>query len=264
MNHKRLGHILASILTPMAALMMPHGAVAQNPTDQADAAADKQFMVGVGVVQIQSPFKGEGTLVYPAPLISAKFGPAYIEGIEAGLKFQPIPGPISPFASAFVAGRMQTGRDRRDFTVDAGVRVSIGGKFGELTGEYRRDISGEFKGGEFQIRYAYPISMGDFTLTPSAQVNWLDKETANHMYGVTAAQRARAITKQRKVILPVAPILEKARNIGGVLTGTYSVGGGVTLIGVLNSTYLDKPIRNSAAIDKKWESSAILGVTYSF
>lgn len=264
MKETRLTPMSATILAPLALLMAPQTAMAQTPTNQGDVGKDRLAMVGGGVLLMQSPFKGEGTLANPIPLISAEFGPVYLNGIEAGVQFAPIPGPISPFAAAFVAGRVQTGRDRRDFTVDAGVRVGIRGEIGELTGEYRHDITGEFSGGEFQLRYSYPITMGDFTLIPSAQVNWLDKDTANHMYGVTAANRARAISKKRKVILPVAPIVESATNVGGGLTATYSLGGGVTLIGLLTGTYLDKSIHKSPAIDQKWESSAVLGVTYSF
>lgn len=256
--------ILCGALTPVLALLAPHIAMAQNPAAQPDVEAGDQIMVGGGVLLMKSPFVGEGTLANPIPLVQAQFGPAYIDGVEAGLIFEPLSSPVQPFAAGFVAARVTPGRDRQELTVDAGVRIGVRGAFGELSGEYRRDISGEFKGGEYQLRYAIPIHMGNFTLTPSAQVNWLDRKTADHMYGVTAAQRAKAIRKKRKVILPVAPISEKATNFGGALTGTYSLGGGLTLIGLLSGTYLDEAIHKSPALDQKWESTAILGVAYAF
>lgn len=254
----------ACLLLACAMLAVPQAAMAQNPAAQADAGQGGQITIGGGVLLTESPFNGEGTLANPIPIISAQFGPAYIDGLEAGLTFEPLGGPVSPFASAFVAARMTPARDRQDFTADAGVRVGVRGVIGELSGEVRRDITGEFKGTEYQVRYAYPINLGDLTIIPSAQVNWLDKETANHMYGVTAEQRAKAISKGREVILPVAPITEKAMNLGGGLTATYALGGGLTLIGVLKGTYLDKAIYKSPAIDQEWESTAVIGLTYSF
>ncbi|MBD3730570.1 MAG: MipA/OmpV family protein [Sphingomonadales bacterium] len=227
-------------------------------------ASANRIMIGAGAVFTETPFKGEDTVANPIPVLSAQFGPAYIEGLEAGLTLEPIKGPISPFASTFVAGRMTTARDRQDFSVDAGIRLGVRGELGELTAEYRHDITGEFDGGEFQLRYSYPIDMGSLRLIPSAQVNWLDQETADRMYGVTAAQRAKAIRKNRPIILPVAPITQAATNFGGSLSAVYALGGGVTLIGTMSGTHLDKSIYQSPAIDQRWECATVLAIAYSF
>lgn len=264
MFHKNQRRFSACVVLPIAALMTATSAAARDASDPDGGERGSRIMVGGGVLLNESPFKGEGTLANPIPLVMAEFGPVYIDGVEAGLTFEPLSGPVVPFVSLFVAGRITPAQDRQEFTADGGVRVGLRGEMGELSAEYRRDITGEFKGSEYQLSYAYPINMGDLTIIPSAQVNWLDKETANHMYGVTAQQRAEAISKKRKVILPVAPITDKATNLGGALTATYSMGGGVTLIGVLSGTYLDKSIHKSPAIDQKWESTAILGLAYSF
>ena len=264
MNTKMPRRTVAPVLASAFALLASHAANAQNTLDGAGSGESNEIMVGTGVLLTESPFEGEGTLSNPIPLIRAQFGPVYIDGLEAGVTFEAASGPITPYISAFVAGRVTPARDRQKFTADAGVRVGVSSVLGELSGEYRRDITGEFKGEEFQLTYAYPINMGDFTLVPSAQINWLDQETANHMYGVTEGQRAKAISKNREVILPVAPITDKATNLGGSITATYSMGSGVTLIGVLSGTYFDKSIHQSPAIDQKWESTAILGIAYSF
>lgn len=264
MTYKIPRQLLEGAIAAIAIAIPTNIVLAQNANDQASADDGNQIMVGAGMLFTESPFEGEGTLSNPIPLIRAQFGPAYVDALEAGLTYEPVPGPISPFISAFVAGRITPARDRQDFTVDAGIRVGISGELGELSAEYRRDITGEFEGEEFQLRYAYPFDLGALTLVPSAQVNWLNEKTANHMYGVTEAQRERAISKNREVILPVAPITEDATNIGASVTALYSVGGGVTLIGVLSGTYLDEAIHNSPAIYQKWESTAIVGIAYSF
>lgn len=264
MNAKMPRCTAATVLASIAATLAPQAAIAQSASDGAGSDADNEIMIGGGMLFTESPFEGEGTLNNPIPLVRARFGPAYLDGLEAGVTLEAASGPITPYISAFVAGRITPARDRQELTADAGIRVGISSELGELSAEYRRDITGEFKGEEYQITYAYPINMGSFTLVPSAQINWLDQETANHMYGVTEGQRAKAISKNREVILPVAPITDKATNLGGTITAIYSMGSGVTLIGVLSGTYFDKSIYQSPAIDQKWESTAVMGVAYAF
>lgn len=220
--------------------------------------------VGIGAVAIESPFEGEDSRVLPLPMLSIQQGAFYLEGVEAGLELDTAGGGLNPSAQVFVAARSTVARDRQKFTADAGARFTLGSKLGDLSAEYRHDITGTFDGGEFILRYQLPIDLGRFSISPAAQVNFLDQATANHMYGVTAKQRARAIRKGRDVILPVAPITDSATNFGTDLTATYRISDRLTLIGIFANTYLDKAIRRSPAIDRKCESQAIVGVTYTF
>ena len=84
------------------------------------------------------------------------------------------------------------------------------------------------------------------------------------MYGVTAAQRTRMIRKDRRVILPVAPITDDALNLGGDISMAVQLSERLTLIALMGATYLDKSIHGSRAIDQKWEAQSGLGVTYTF
>lgn len=220
--------------------------------------------VGAGALMIESPFKGEDTRVMPLPILSIKQGPLYLEGGEAGVELDTPLGDLTPSAQLFVAARNTVARDRQKITADAGARLALSSSLGDLSAEYRHDITGTFDGGEIILRYRLPITIGRVTISPGAQVNFLDRATANHMYGVTAKQRARAIRKGRDVILPVAPITDSAMNLGGDITTTFQISDRLTLIGVLGGTYLDKAIHRSAAIDQKWESQAVLGLIYNF
>ena len=76
----------APVLASIFALLTPHTAIAQEVRDGAATDASNQIMVGAGVLFTESPFEGEGTLSNPIPLIRAKFGPAYLDGLEAGQK----------------------------------------------------------------------------------------------------------------------------------------------------------------------------------
>lgn len=238
-------------------------AVARESGDN-QASNDNYVSVGIGAMSIESPFRGEDARVLPLPILSIKQGAFYFEGAETGVKLHASAGGLNPSVQAFVAARNTVARDRQTVTADAGARVTLGSKLGDLSAEYRHDITGTFDGGEFSLRYQLPINLGRFTITPAAQVDFLDQATANHMYGVTAKQRARAIRKGRDVILPVAPITDSATNFGTDLTATYRISDKLTLIGVFANTYLDKAIRRSPAIDRKCESQAIVGLTYSF
>ncbi|HEV7340780.1 MAG TPA: MipA/OmpV family protein [Sphingopyxis sp.] len=225
---------------------------------------DNHIRVGVGALMIEAPFKGEDTRIFPLPILSIKQGPLYLEGGEAGVALDaPIAG-FTPSLQLFVAARNTVARDRQKITADGGARIGLTSSLGTLSAAYRHDITGTFDGGEFILRYQVPIEMGRVTISPAAQISFLDRATANHMYGVTTKQRARAIRKGRDVILPVAPITDNAMNLGGDITATFQISDRLTMVGVLGGTYLDKTIHRSAAIDQKWESQAVVGLIYSF
>ena len=173
-------------------------------------------------------------------------------------------GGVTPSLDLFVAARSPLGKDRQKLSADAGVRISVDTKLGKLSGEFRHDVSDKFKGSEIIARYSVPLSMGKFTFTPAVQASWLDQKAANYMYGVTAAQRARMIRKERSVILPIAPITEEALNLGGDISMALQLSERLTLIALVGGAYLDKSIQRSAAIEQKWEAQSALGVTYRF
>jgi outer membrane protein len=257
-NQRKILFAITAIATFNAA-----PAVAQESGDN-HASSDNYVSVGIGAMSIESPFSGENERVLPLPILSIKQGAFYFEGAETGLKLDTSVSGLTPSVQAFVAARNTVARDRQKFTADAGARLTLGSKLGDLSAEYRHDITGTFDGGEVILRYQLPINLGRFTIRPAAQVNFLDQATANHMYGVTAKQRARAIRKGRDVILPIAPITDSATNFGTDLTATYQISDKLTLIGVFANTYLDRSIRRSPAIDRKSESQAFVGLTYSF
>ena len=257
-NQRKILFAITAIATFNAA-----PAIAQESGDN-HASSDNYVSVGIGAMSIESPFSGENERVLPLPILSIKQGAFYFEGAETGLKLDTSVSGLTPSVQAFVAARNTVARDRQKFTADAGARLTLGSKLGDLSAEYRHDITGTFDGGEVILRYQLPINLGRFTIRPAAQVNFLDQATANHMYGVTAKQRARAIRKGRDVILPIAPITDSATNFGTDLTATYQISDKLTLIGVFANTYLDRSIRRSPAIDRKSESQAFVGLTYSF
>lgn len=253
--------IVTSFITAMAAFAPLSPLHAQE--DEADHGGN-HIAVGVGFIDQHTPFKSESTQTFLIPFVSIKQGAFYFEGLETGFHLDKDMGDITPSLDLFVAARSPSGQDRQKLTVDAGARLSLQTKLGVVSGEFRVDATGKFKGSEVIARYSYPISAGRFTITPAVQASWLDRKAANYMYGVTAAQRARMIAKQRRVILPVAPITDGALNLGGDIAVAFRLNRRLTLIATVGGTFLDKSIYKSAAIDQKWEAQSAWGLTYRF
>ncbi|MFN2098727.1 MipA/OmpV family protein [Altererythrobacter sp. MF3-039] len=225
---------------------------------------DDHISVGVGAVMVEDPFIDSDTQAYPFPYLSVRQDAFYIEGEEIGLTFDKKLGDIKPSIELFGAARIRDGRDREKVTADAGARLSLETDFGTLSAEYRRDITDTFNGGEAIARYSLPISMGRLTVTPALQATWMDRKTTNYLYGITAAQQEKMIDEGRDVILPLSQIDDDALNLGGDLTITFALNDHLTAFSALSGTYLDKSIRNSAAIDQDWEANAAFGLTYTF
>jgi outer membrane scaffolding protein for murein synthesis (MipA/OmpV family) len=225
---------------------------------------DNHIAIGVGFLEQHTPFNSASTQTSPIPFISIKQGAYYFEGAETGFHLDKDLGGITPSLDLFVAARSPLGQDRRKLSADAGARISFDTKLGKLSGEFRHDVTGKFNGSEIIARYSYPVSAGRLTIIPAVQASWLDRKAANYMYGVTAEQRARMIRKERRVILPVAPITDEALNLGGDISMLVQLNDRLTLIAIVGGAYLDKSIQRSAAIDQKWEAQSGLGLTYKF
>lgn len=253
--------IFASLVVGVIAFSSGQSGQAQEKRKDPDA---NHISIGIGVVDQHSPFNAAPTQTSPLPFISIRQGAYYFDGAETGLHFDHDLGGLTPSVDLFAAARSPRGQDREKLSVDAGARIALETGLGKLSGEFRHDISDTFDGSEFIARYSRPFSTGRFTITPAVQANWLDRKAANYMYGVTAAQRARMIRKQRSVILPVAPIVDDALNLGGDVTVAVRITDRLMLIAVVGGTWLDKSIARSAAIDQEWEAQSAMGLTYSF
>jgi len=257
---------MPSLFRTMAALPFVTS-LAFAPTAQAqsaDEASADHIVVGVGALFDRAPFKGAETQIFPIPLLSIRQGPVYIETTEIGASLTSGTDDLQVGGDIFVAARNRSGRDRSKLTADAGGRAWIASPLGKLSAEIRRDITGSFGGTEVIGRYSHAITAGKLTVTPAAQISWLDRKAANWLYGITTAQRATMIAKQRSVILPVAPITKHVFNLSADFSLAYAIDDRWSVLTVASSTYLGKPIRNSPAVGEKWQATFLTGVAYKF
>jgi MipA family protein len=239
-------------------------AFAQDAPDEAsEAATENHVTLGAGALIYRSPFKGEGSSVFPIPVVSIRQGILYADGLEAGARFDLVKdGPVRPSIDAFVAARAIAGKDREKITADVGARVSLASDLGTLSFSYRHDATGTFDGSEAVARYEVEIPIGPINVVPGAQASWLDRKTADHMYGISPKQHQKMIDKGRDVVLPVYEITDDSVNLGGDITLTAPLTNRLTAIGYLSGTYLGKSIRANPGLRDEIEGQALVGLAY--
>ncbi len=248
---------LALAVLTAAAVSAPAAlAVAQESEDV--------LIVGAGVLAYQSPFQGEDGLVTPIPLVIARRGAVYAEGLELGATWRP-GGASAPLSvDVFIAARALTGESREKVTADAGVRVAWETGAGVLSADYRHDVTGEFDGGEATVRLERAFQVGPATITPGVQIAWQDRAAANHMYGVSADQRRKMIEDDADVILPVFEVREGGTNIGADLTVLWPVNDRLIAIAQIGALRLGDSARENPGLRRDYEAQALLGLGYRF
>ena len=196
---------IAKCLAAAMVAVLSHSAL--QAQDRSEDQNENHIAIGVVFMDQHTPFKGEKSQSFVIPAISIRQGAFYFEGAETGVHLAKRQGEITPSLDLFVAARSPWGRDRTKVTVDGGARLSLQTGLGTLSGEFRHDLTDKFNGSEFIARYSYTYSTGRLTMTPAVQASWLDRQAANYMYGIPAAQRTRMIRKGGQTVLPIAPSL---------------------------------------------------------
>lgn len=249
-------HRLAAILAVAAFSLSP---------TFAHASEEDRLVIGAGSLAYRSPFEGEGVSVFPIPIIVARRGAFYVDGLEAGATWAPPSAGTYAFTvDAFVAVRALPGENREQVTADAGVRVSLEGSAGTVSVDYRQDISGEFEGGEAIARYELTRSVGAVMVTPGVQVAWQDRATANHMYGVSVDQRREMIEDGVSTPLPVFEVREGGMNVGADLTVLWPVTDRIVAIAYVSGAYLGESARENPGLRDDFEVQTLIGFGYSF
>jgi outer membrane protein len=230
----------------------------------ADESGD-DLVVGAGALVYRSPFKGEGVSVFPIPIVVARRGAAYIDGLEAGVTYAPAPNGDYAFSvDAFVAARALPGESREQITADLGVRASLAAPAGTVSVDYRRDVTGEFDGGEAVFRYEFTVPVGRVLVTPGLQAAWQDRATADHMYGVSADQRRKMIDDGAKVVPALFDVREGGVNLGADLTVLWPVSDRIVAVAQVGGAYLGDSVRENPGLRDDFEVQALIGVGYRF
>lgn len=255
---------ILSLAPALANAAQQTGHIHERP-DGAPSASEDYLLLGAGALVYRSPFEGEGTSILPIPIISARRGAFYADGLEAGVSYSPGSDQrYTPSFDLFVAARAIAGESREKITGDIGVRASLDTPAGTFAADYRHDLAGEFDGAEASARYEYTLAVGRLSITPGIQASWLDRETADHMYGVSAEQRQKMIDDGADTILPIFRVREGGANIGGDVTVLMPVTNNIIAIAYLSGTYLGRSVRDNPGLRDDFEAQAMFGIGYRF
>lgn len=252
-------HRLFCLVAAVAATLTLSPAAARASSSQ------DRLVIGAGALAYRSPFEGEGVSVFPILIIAARRGAFYVDGLEVGASWAPASDGDYAFSiDAFAAARALPGENREQVTVDAGVRASLDGPAGTLSIDYRRDLSGEFEGGEAIARYEFSMPVGQFTVTPGVQATWQDRATANYMYGVSAEQHRKMIEDGVGTPLPMFEVRDGAVNVGADLTVLWRVNDRLVAIAQVGGAYLGESVRENPGLRDDFEVQTLIGFGYSF
>lgn len=232
-----------------------------------------KWTVGVIGLANRSPYELENTdadgdvkVNYRAfPYVAYRGDRFFIEGMELGyhlVKPREDDG-LSLSLDVVAAARSIAGSSRNKFTADAGLRLGVSSDIGTLQITGLQDVTDTHNGTEFSASFSYSFEGESWSFTPSIGVTWQSEKLANHMWGVTQAQRDKLIEKD-KPALPVYTVTSSATNYNAGLMWNYRFAGDWSVIAFASGTLLDKTIRANPGIDKKFDATLGLGLAYSF
>lgn len=258
----------ARILTACAgALTIGAAATAQQ---QPGAQQDTSWSVGAIGFANPSPFEGDDTQILAVPFISYQGDRFYLRGLEAGYslikpQFGPGSPAVKPTLDIIATARNRPGNTRSKFNGEVGVRAGLMGQFGIVNVTAVQDVTGVHKGQELTASYSYRFGgTGKVAVIPTVGISWQSEGLAQHMWGVTAEERADMIADEDDLILPVYDVPGSAFTYNAGLFINYQISDRWNAVVLANARYLDKDIRDNPAIDRDIDLGFGLGVAYNF
>ncbi len=158
-------------------------------------------VVGVGAIVSSGQYLGEKTRVIPVPVIYARRGRWFFEGIRGGYVLldgeqHRVSAVLAPRFGPFEAKddpALSGMRDRRT-TLEGGLSARIQPVVDHplsLRFEALGDLLGEHEGGQLSAAIAWDVDRGWWAVTPKAGVNWYSSSLMQHLAGVDPSE-ARA------------------------------------------------------------------------
>ena len=186
-------------------------AVGATASAQQQPGAQQETSWSVGAIGFAnpSPFEGDDTQILAVPFISYQSDRFYLRGLEAGYmlvkpQFGPGSPAVKPTLSVIATGRNRPGNTRGKFNGEVGLRAGLMGQFGIVDVTAVQDVTGVHKGQEVTASYSYRFGgTGKVAVIPTIGVSWQSEGLAQHMWGVTAEERADMIADEDDLILPV-------------------------------------------------------------
>lgn len=81
-----------------------------------------------------------------------------------------------------------SGMAQRKENIEAGLRLQYASSYGLMTSDFRQDIADSHQGFLANLKYEYPVAIGNATLSPSLSVSYLSEEYVDYYYGVSSSE----------------------------------------------------------------------------
>lgn len=146
------------------------------------------------------------------------------------------------------------GLDDRDASVMVGASYQRNIQYVAVRGQVVTDVSGNSDGTTARLSVGTRLPRNDWTLYPSAGLQWQDKNYNDYYYGITAAEAARTGIAQYSPSSSVHPFISVAAN--------YQLNPKVMLFVNPSIAYNVDDIHDSPKIDSRLAWGTTLGVTY--
>jgi outer membrane protein len=255
--------ILIIIITPALLAAAEQSQTSKKPAEQISA--------GAGVLVSPKPYKGADSKVYPIPLIFYRYENFYINGKKTGYTFYK--KPFSIFEQDFlwkndvIADIRFDGYDAsdedvfdgmsdRDWTLDAGLSTALmHKKLGRLTFQWLVDILNKHNGYEMSLKYDYPLTMENLTLTPAVGFKWQSQNLVDYYYGVQDDE----VTAARP-----AYDADSTTNWFTSLTGKYDLNKEWSIFSMLEYEFYGNEIEDSPIVSDDDGLMFMGGILYNF
>jgi len=170
--------------------------------------------LGVGAVASDNAYAGRDARITALPVVTYDGERVFFRGIEGGVhlfrgdwaRFDVIAGGRLDGIDAKDFGvneLAQNGINRnllsdRDDSIDAGFRVGLNGRYGEVQLDLVADVLDKSGGFEGKLRYGYPLNLTEsLTLTPYIGANYLSKDLTQYYYGILDEEIARGVVSYK-------------------------------------------------------------------
>lgn len=220
------------------------------------------FSVGPGVVIADKAYKGFDTETTVFPFIMYQSNRWYFRGPMVGIKvFDDDCIRLDAIGKWRFDGYEEddsnalTGMDDRDMTAELGAAVSVRGEpgFGRLA--FFSDILGNHNGYDLVLTCGKRFNNDKFSFTPTAGIEWQNKNLANYYYGVRSDE---ALPSRPKYNVSDATNVFVALQIGYEFNEKYS------LFTRFKYKWLDSEISDSPIIGQDYQLGWMLGLLYRF
>jgi outer membrane protein len=204
--------------------------------------------IGGGISDVDPAYVGYHRRIDPFPLVSYRYGRFFVSGTSAGV----IASENDAYSLSVLLVpqlmRLKTnaspeleGLTERQWTIDAGVRLSVTQPWGTSSLAALHDVLDRSNGTVVKLDYSYPIPVGAAHLSPGVGAAWESASQTNYYYGVTPAEALPG----RPAYSPGSALNPSARLDYSVpLSGGWTFGAGVSY------THFDRSIRDSPLIDQ--------------